>query len=171
MFQRSILVVLVLFLGIVGLQASGPANVIRGDGTCSVGWFGCSSDVGVMLPDGSWTCPASAIGLVFVEGDWMSVDTNSEPGIESARCKTTIEFGQPNPAGVLGGGGDVIALSKETVCTFLPDACQGNGAFVANPRTIGSLAVCLMNGRPTTDMQETVTPSGRASLVCSLRDD
>ena len=36
--------------------------------------------------------------------------------------KSTIDFGQPNPGGPLGGGGDVIALSKETVCTFLADS-------------------------------------------------
>lgn len=71
MFPRPAISVLVLLIGIVGVQAQGPANVIRTDGTCSIGWFGCPTDAGVMLPDGSWMC--SEIGLVFIAGDNWTV--------------------------------------------------------------------------------------------------
>lgn len=168
MFRPFAILILVLLFGSVNVQAQGPANVIRTDGTCSIGWFGCPADAGEMLSDGTWMC--TEIGLVFIAGDNWTVDPNSAHDNAKGGCSSHIEFGQPNPGGGLGGDVEVIALTLDTVCTFLPDACKGNGAFIANPRTVGSLAVCLVNGVPSTKMQEVVTPSGQVSLVCSLPD-
>lgn len=169
MLKRVCIALVVLVVGSVSVHAA-PANVFR-DGLCSVGWFGCPSDLAMIQPDGSWTCPAGQIGLVFIAGEWMNVETNNENGNEQARCEADIALGQPNPGGALGGGVEVVAVEMGTVCTFLPDACQGNGAFIANPRTVGSLAVCLIGAQPTTNMQEVVSPSGQASLVCALPEN
>jgi hypothetical protein len=150
--------------------AVGPANVIHQDGGCSIGWFGCSSDDAIMLPDGSYTCEFADIDLVYIEASYHIVESNDEHGNVMSTCRTQIAFGQLNPEGGFGGGGEVVAIPLETICLFLPDACQANGAFIANPRTVGSLAVCLVGGVPTTNMQETVTPSGNVTLKCFLPD-
>ena len=153
----------------VGTTFAGPANVIREDGLCNVGWFGCTyPDDAMMLPDGSYTCIAN-IRLVSIQADFLGVEPDAH-GNEMNSCSTQLAFGQPNPEGTLGGGGEVVALPLATVCLFLPDACQGNGALIANPRTIGSLAVCSMGDATTTQMQEVVTPSGNATLKCFLPD-
>jgi hypothetical protein len=150
--------------------AVGPANVFRADGGCSIGWFGCTfPDDAMMLPDGTYTCIQN-IRLVYIEADNHGVESNDEHGNEMSTCSTQIAFGQPNPEGPLGEGGEVVALPLETVCLILPDACQGNGTLIANPRTIGGLAVCLLRGVPTTNMQEIITPSGNATLKCFLPD-
>ena len=150
-------------------QATGPANVFREDGGCSIGWFGCLIEDATLLPDGNYTCE-DYIDLMSIEGDWLHVVSNSQHGNEHGHCKSQIVFRQPNPRGALGGSGQVIAVPFETVCNILPDACNGNGSFIANPRTIGSLAVCRIEGVPTTNMQQVVTRSGRVSLTCRLPD-
>lgn len=61
----------------------------------------------------------------------------------------------------------LVAGPIETWCVFLPEACMGNGAVVANPRTIGSMAIYGSEEGETTEKQLTVTPTGNARLRCS----
>ena len=161
-------------MGIVLLAATaaqaGPANVVRLDGQCGIGWFGCPSEVAILLPDGSYTCPADGVDLVIIGGDGHLVGTNNPRGNLNFQCKARIDFSAINATGPVGGDQEVVALPIENVCVFLPDACQDDGAFIANPRTVGELAVCLVADTATTRMQEIVSPDGNVTLHCHLPD-
>ena len=153
-------------VGGVTVQALGPANVISPDtNLCGIGWFGCSSDIAILQPDGSYAYPA--FGLVLIDSVPRGAYANDAHGNVEFSCHTQIVFGGLNTAT---DGTEVAALPLESVCLFLPDACQGNGSLIANTRTVGGLATCIVNGVPTTDMQEVVSPTGRVSLKCSLPD-
>jgi len=149
---------------------AGPANVSI-DGGCTIGWIGCPVSESILLPDGSYTCPFSAIGIVGITGfDSTSVNPDDAHGNRFFTCTSQFEFGQSNPTGVGGFGGDVIAVDPGVVCLLFPDACKGNGAVVINPSTVGAVGVCTLSGTPTTSFQEEVTPSGQAHVACFLPD-
>ena len=168
--RLSIIVLAVVFAGSVYANAAGPANVIHEDGTCSIGWFGCSLEDAVLQADGTYDCPMATVRLVFIRADRRDVTPNGQHGNVEGACDTRYLFNQPNPGGPMDPAAEVVAGPIETWCVFLPDACMGNGAVVANPRTIGSMAICGSEEGETTEMQLTVTPNGNARLRCSWPD-
>jgi hypothetical protein len=169
------------FLALVLVVAITPAladpAIIITDSGCTLGWIGCPVEDAIPLGDGSYTCGFTpSLGIVTITGSNSTalVDPNDQHGNWFFGCQGQIDFGQANPTGVDGSGGDVIAVDPGFFChpLLFPDACQGNGhgAVIINTRTIGEAAACVPNGILSTLYQQVVAPNGRASATCFLPD-
>lgn len=171
MLKRIVLVLLVTVCWIGTAYAQGPAAVFH-DARCAVAWMGCSVDDAIVLPDGSFDCPTTAIvGVSITADDCLRVLPNDEHDNHFITARAQIHFGQPNPTGTTGDDGDVIAIRPELLCLFFQDNqfCRGNGALVLTSRTFPGLA-CNIAGTVTSVVNYRISPSGGAALTCFLPD-
>lgn len=165
---RTASVVAVLLLG-GGVVMADPANVIN-DAGCTTGWLGCPVADAIPLPEGGYDCPSGSLSFVGITGSATAVDPDDVHGFQFFTCTADIEFGQPNPTGPDGNGGDAIFVQPSVWCLVFPDTCQGKGAVLINARTLPALFVCGISGNFTTFGQAEVTPDGRAHLACYFPD-
>lgn len=157
---------ILIAFGIV-TQAQGPALVIK-DGQCTTGWVGCPADLGVLLPDGSYTCLLQDIAIIGFTGDEIiELIPNGSHGNGMRACRNHLEFGQLNPVGA-DGETDWVALKFAEARILFPSAFQGNGAAVINERTLPGVGSCVVNDVVTLNYQSVVTRSGNVNLRCFL---
>ena len=155
---------------VTAVEAQGPANVMIDD-QCTTGWVGCPEAVGVLLPDGSYTCLLSDIGIVgFTGNQAMELIPNDAHGNGLNVCRNRLKFGQPQPTGLDGTAGDWIVLKFEEARLLFASAFQGNGAAVVNQRTLPGVGTCTVNGIITLNFQSVITRSGNVNLTCFLPD-
>ena len=151
-----ILFAFVLLMGLLATNVQADPAVISmfpGEGRCNIGWP-------------SSTAPS---GFVLFPGEGLSIETNNASGDKILRCRGQVDFGATVQARDFGTRveGEYVLLTFEQTCNLLPDICNGNGAAVANSSNVP--LKCFSGDRLTTDWQEIVTTSGRASIVCKFR--
>ena len=170
MFQRFVLAMLVLLCGALCAQAQAPANVVL-DGECGTGWVGCPVAVAVPSPDGGFTCMIGDIAITsFTGNEVINLIPNDAHGNALMICRNRLDFGQANPTGLDGSGGDWIALKFQEARQIFPSAFQGNGAAVINQRTLPGVGTCEVNGVISLNYQSVVTRRGNVNLSCFLPD-